>query len=383
VAPTEDMASLSAGRAAAASNGTPASATAKSGSPAAGSPLVGGAPGSTGALKAKGSTAATPRAGGATASAPATPAGATKSSGAASAAARQKAACRSHQANGAPPSRKSSAAGSQTTQPPPPPRRFQATGGSASASRASSAATRSADEHAAVPRTAAARVLLPRSPPNTPSAAAVAATAAPSDKKGDPIEQESPPPVPRRGRLPVVEETEPAEPKSLVEWTVPPAPSQLEECRLRKLYSAIPLPQQGPAWQRWLTRHPVQYELPAAVVRDVPALLEAGGAPWVEHAAARLSNVMDGATADDLPPVVASEWVCFSSPYLWEGDAHFHHQDAFTERRLRERSAILMLASQVESTQVHASARLGTLSRRLSGGRQWRCPAGSRPACCA
>jgi len=77
------------------------------------------------------------------------------------------------------------------------------------------------------------------------------------------------------------------------------------ECRLRALYSEILLPKQGPAWQRWLARHPVQYELPAGVTTDLPALQEAGDAPWVERVAARLSNVMDGATADDVPPVVA------------------------------------------------------------------------------
>jgi len=44
VAPTEEMASPSAGRATPAASGTPASATAKSGSPAAGSPWVGEAP---------------------------------------------------------------------------------------------------------------------------------------------------------------------------------------------------------------------------------------------------------------------------------------------------------------------------------------------------
>jgi len=101
----------------------------------------------------------------------------------------------------------------------------------------------------------------------------------------------------------------------------------------------------------------VQYELPAGVVTDLFALLEAGDAPWVERAAARLSNVMDGATADNVLPVVAWEWACSSPPYSWEGDPHFHHQDALTERRVRKASGILVRASQVESSQIHASAR--------------------------
>ena len=131
----------------------------------------------------------------------------------------------------------------------------------------------------------------------------------------------------------------------------------MKECRPRTLYSAIPLPKQGPAWQLLLTRPPVQYELPAEVETDLPSLLEAGDVPWVERAAVRLSNVMDGATADDVPPVVAWEWACSSPPYLREGDPHFHHQDARTKRRVREAPGILVRASQVESTQVHASAR--------------------------
>jgi len=74
------------------------------------------------------------------------------------------------------------------------------------------------------------------------------------------MEQDSPPPVPRRVRPPVVEETGTAgaEPGALVQWTPPHAPSQLGECRLRGLYAVIPVPKQGPAWQRWLSRHPVQ-----------------------------------------------------------------------------------------------------------------------------
>ena len=101
----------------------------------------------------------------------------------------------------------------------------------------------------------------------------------------------------------------------------------------------------------------MKYKLPAEVVTDLPVLLEAGDAQWVERAAARLSNVMNGATADNVPPVVAWEWAFSSPPSLWEGDPHFHHQDARTERRVREASGILVRASQVESTHVHASAR--------------------------
>jgi len=72
------------------------------------------------------------------------------------------------------------------------------------------------------------------------------------------MEQASPPPMPRRGRLPVVVDARRAGPGAFVLWTPPAAPSQFGECRLRTLYSAIPLPKQGPAWQRWLARHPVQ-----------------------------------------------------------------------------------------------------------------------------
>jgi len=74
------------------------------------------------------------------------------------------------------------------------------------------------------------------------------------------MEQDSPPPVPRRLCPPAVEEVGPtgAETRVLFQWTHPHAPSQLGECRLRALYEAIPVPMQGPAWQRRLTRHPVQ-----------------------------------------------------------------------------------------------------------------------------
>jgi len=77
----------------------------------------------------------------------------------------------------------------------------------------------------------------------------------------------------------------------------------------------------------------------------------------VERAAVRLSNIMDGATAEDVPPVVARKWACFSPSYLGEADPHFQRQDARTERRVQEASGNLVRASQVESTQVHASTR--------------------------
>jgi len=133
------------------------------------------------------------------------------------------------------------------------------------------------------------------------------------------------------------------------------------------------VPKQGPAWQRWLTRHPLQYELPTGLTADLPPLLEAADAPWVERVAVRLSNAMDEATADDIPPVVAWEWACCSPPYLGERDPYFHHQDARTERRVREASGILVSAAQVESTQIHVSARgcpasWPTLARRFVGG---------------
>jgi len=59
---------------------------------------------------------------------------------------------------------------------------------------------------------------------------------------------------------PVLEEVGPtgAEPGALVQWTPPHAPRQCGECRLRAPYAAVPVPKQGPAWQRWLPRHPVQ-----------------------------------------------------------------------------------------------------------------------------
>jgi len=156
-----------------------------------------------------------------------------------------------------------------------------------------------------------------------------------------------------------VEKADPAgvESGGPVQWTPPHAPIRLGECRLRVQYEAIPVPKQGPAWKRWLTRHPAQYELPAGVTADLPALLESANEPWVERVALRLTNVMDGVTADDIPPVFAWEWACCSPPYLGERDPHFHHQDPRPERRARKASGILVSAAQVESTQIHVSAR--------------------------
>jgi len=144
-----------------------------------------------------------------------------------------------------------------------------------------------------------------------------------------------------------------AVPGALLQWTPPHAPIQLEECRLRALYEAIPVPKQGPAWQRWVMRHPVQCEVPAGVRTDLPALLEAADAPRLERVAFRLANVMDGATADGTPTVVAWELACCSPPDLGKRDPHFHNQDARTERRVREASGILVSAAQVERTRTH------------------------------
>jgi len=90
---------------------------------------------------------------------------------------------------------------------------------------------------------------------------------------------------------------------------------------------------------------------------DLLALLEAADAPWVERVAVRLSNLTEEATAGDFPPVVAWKWACSSPPLLGERDPHFHHQDARTERRVRDASGILLSAPQVESTQINVSAR--------------------------
>jgi len=200
----------------------------------------------------------------------------------------------------------------------PAPRRSKSTAGLATASRASRAAGWSADEDAAVHTMAAVRVPLPSSRPGTPPAAAAAAAVTPAAGGEDRMEQNSAPPESLRVRPPAVEEAVPegAESGALLQWTPPHAPTHLGECRLRALYEAIPVPKQGPAWQRWLTRHPVQYKVPAGVTTDLPALLEAADAPWVERVALRLSNVMHGATADDIPPVFAWEWACCSPPYL-------------------------------------------------------------------
>ena len=77
----------------------------------------------------------------------------------------------------------------------------------------------------------------------------------------------------------------------------------------------------------------------------------------MERAAARLCNVINGITADDVPPVVAWRCTCSSPLYLGQGDPHFHLKDARTEHRVQEASGILVRASQVESTQAHALAR--------------------------
>jgi len=93
------------------------------------------------------------------------------------------------------------------------------------------------------------------------------------------------------------------------------------------------------------------------VTADLPALLEAADAPWVKRVAVRLSNVMDEATAGDVIPFVAWGWACCSPPYLEERDPHFHQQDARTKRRVRDASCILLSGTQIESTQIHVSAR--------------------------
>ena len=188
------------------------------------------------------------------------------------------------------------------------------------------------------------------------AAAAAAASAAGGEA---PIQQEFSPPVPCRARRPAVEEARPAGADSgaLVQWTLPRAPIHYEDFRLRALYETIPVPKQGPKRRRWLTCPSVQYELLARMTVDLPDCLEAAAVPGVERVALRLSNVMEGATADDIPPVVAWEWECCSPPYLGERDPHFHHQDARTERRVRQESGILVSATQVEGTQINISAR--------------------------
>jgi len=45
---------------------------------------------------------------------------------------------------------------------------------------------------------------------------------------------------------------------ALFRWRPPQAPIQLEECHLRALYEAIPVPKQGPEWQLLLMLHPEQ-----------------------------------------------------------------------------------------------------------------------------
>jgi len=116
------------------------------------------------------------------------------------------------------------------------------------------------------------------------------------------------------------------------------------------------VPKQGPPWQRWVSRHPVQYKLPAGVKTDLPALVETADAQWPDHAASRPASEMERATADDIPPVVVSNWASCSPPYLGERDPHYHHHDARTERHLRDASGILVTVAQVWSTQIHVLA---------------------------
>jgi len=125
-------------------------------------------------------------------------------------------------------------------------------------------------------------------------------------------------------------------------------------------------------------RHPVQYEIPAGVRTDLPALLEAADAPRLKRVAFRLANVMDGATADDNPPVVAWELACCSPPDLGKRDPHFHNQDARTERRVREASGILVSAAQVERTRTHVSVRRDYYVPTLSWWSVLEVPHGSR-----
>jgi len=89
------------------------------------------------------------------------------------------------------------------------------------------------------------------------------------------MDQDSPPPFSRRARPPAVGGVGPAgdAPGALVQWIPPRARIQIVSCLLRDLYEAIPVPKQGPAWQRWVTGNPVPYELPARVKTDVPVLL--------------------------------------------------------------------------------------------------------------
>ena len=65
----------------------------------------------------------------------------------------------------------------------------------------------------------------------------------------------------------------------------------------------------------------------------------------------------DRATAVDIPPVVAWAWACFSAPYFGERASDFNHQDARTERLVREASGILVRPAQLERSQIHSSAR--------------------------
>ena len=75
--------------------------------------------------------------------------------------------------------------------------------------------------------------------------------------------------------------------------------------------------------------------------------------------ASRPANMMDGATADHIPPVFAWVWACCSPPYFVKRDPHYHNQDARTESSVRDESRILVSAAHVERTQIHVSARRG------------------------
>ena len=242
------------------------------------------------------------------------------------------------------------------TQRPPPPRRSKsgsaAGSASVSVSRPSSVGGRTSEDGGQSPPAAAAGVPLPPSRPVTPPAAPEPPV------EDDPMEQD-PPPVPRLPRPMVGGGAAPSGGAGapLVPWHPRLAPTLLGACALKACYEAIAIPKQGPAWQRWLQRHPAHCELPAGVTADLPALLEAGDASVVTRVAALLESTMDEATVEDVTPVVSWDWACLSPPYLGEKDPHVHHHDVRAERRVREASGILVSASQVESTQIHAPNR--------------------------
>jgi len=79
---------------------------------------------------------------------------------------------------------------------------------------------------------------------------------------------------------------------------------------------------------------------------DGPPCPTRGGGRAVGGASSRAPVQRDGrGHRHDVPPIVGWEWACSSPPYLGEKDPHFHHQDARTERRVREASGILVRAS--------------------------------------